>query len=516
MAKTKPIRKCLIANRGEIAVRIARGLREAGIRSVAIHSEPDRGSPHVSAADEAISIGGKSPGESYLDFGKLLDAARRSGADAVHPGYGFVSENADFAAAARDAGLVFIGPSPESIRLMGDKVEARVTAERLGVPTIPGSAGPCADAADARAVAESVGLPVVLKARGGGGGKGIRTVTELAEVESAFERARSEAAGAFGQADVYVEKLITGARHIEVQVLGDGAGGAIHLGERECSLQRRHQKLIEESPSPVVDAAQRARLGEAAVALTAGSSYANAGTVELLVEDDGSFYFLEMNARLQVEHPVTELVTGVDLVACQLAIAQTGVIPIAQSDVKMSGHAIEARIYAEDPFGGFVPSAGVIDALQLPSGPGVRVEHALRAGLEVSTFYDPMLAKLCVHAPTRDQAIARLRRAASEFVVSGLETTLPLVVRLCSEDDFRAGRFHTGWLEPFVSGLRERGGASAPVTGEGDDHVDRRARAAAVAAALVRFEGRGGEAAPRLEAAPPSPWVMLGRASSLR
>ncbi|HZU98971.1 MAG TPA: acetyl-CoA carboxylase biotin carboxylase subunit [Planctomycetota bacterium] len=450
------IEKVLVANRAEIAVRVIRACREMGIKSVAVFSDADRDALHVRLADEAVHIGASEPLKSYLDGKKLVEAARRTGADAVHPGYGFLSENAGFARLVEDAGLAWIGPPSTAIAKLGNKLEVRKTAKSLGIPTVPGSDGPVEGKESVTAAARAVGFPVMLKAAAGGGGKGIRTVRDESELVRELERAAGEARSAFGSSAVFLERNVSPARHIEVQVLADARGNVIHLGERECSLQRRHQKIVEESPSTVVTPELRARLGEHAVRLAKHAGYRNAGTVEFLVDEKLDYYLLEMNTRLQVEHPVTEMVTGLDLVRAQLEVASGLPLPWKQEEIRHRGAAIELRVTAEDVFANFAPSAGTVRGLALPGGAFTRVDTALEEGTEVSLFYDPLLAKLVVWAEDRPKAIARLTRAAAEFRVSGVRTTLPLVAPLSRDPDFRAGRFHVTWLEGFVARATER------------------------------------------------------------
>nr|WP_290667426.1 acetyl-CoA carboxylase biotin carboxylase subunit [Ardenticatena sp.] len=438
--------KVLIANRGEIAVRIIRACQELGVRTVAVYSDADRKALHVRYADEAYHIGPPPPGESYLRLDKLIDVALRAGADAVHPGYGFLAENATFARAVAEAGLIFIGPSPEAIALMGDKVAARKSAERAGVPLVPGTKGGLSDDELIEA-AHRIGFPIMVKAAAGGGGKGMRIVRTPDELPRAIQAARREAKGAFGDDSVYIEKLIEGGRHIEIQILADEHGNVISLGERECSIQRRHQKLLEEAPSPFMDEDLRRRMSETAVALAREVEYANAGTIEFLVDRDKNFYFLEMNTRLQVEHPVTELVTGVDIVKEQLRIASGRRLRYKQEEVTMTGWAIEARITAEDPFNNFLPSVGVITRLQEPTGPGVRIESGVFEGFEVSLHYDPMIAKLVVYGETRGDAILRLRRALNEYRILGVKTNIPFHRRLVDNTNFIGGVYDTAFIE---------------------------------------------------------------------
>jgi len=433
----------LIANRGEIAVRIIRTLREMGIRSVAVYSDADRAALHVRKADEAAHIGPAVSSESYLNTARILDAARRHGVDAIHPGYGFLSENAGFAQACEDAGFTFIGPSPRSIGLMGSKTEARRVAQSGGAPVVPGSES------DPSAFAREVGFPVMLKAVAGGGGKGMRRVDRMEDLQTAFDAASSEAKRAFGDGRVYVEKLIENARHIEIQVFGDMHGNMAYLGERECSVQRRHQKVIEESPSPLVASmpGMRERIGEAALKAARAAGYYNAGTVEFLADNSGRFYFLEMNTRLQVEHPVTELVTGLDLVRLQIEIAAGGRLPFTQEQIALRGAAIECRIYAEDPANNFFPSPGRIEQLAEPAGPGVRLDSGIYQGWTVPIEYDPMLSKLIVWSDTRERAIERMLRALSEYHVGGIKSNIGLFRAILNDPAFRAGDLHTGYLD---------------------------------------------------------------------
>ncbi len=441
------IRKVLIANRGEIAVRILRGLREMGIRSAVVYSEPDRLGLPVLLADEAYPIGPAPSRESYLRGEAIVRLAQEIGADAIHPGYGFLSERAGFARLCREAGVIFIGPSPEAIDAMGSKVESRRLMMAAGVPVVPGGKDPLPDLDAAQAAAEAIGYPVMLKAAAGGGGKGMRMIPSAAELASSYRAARSEAAASFGDDSVYMEKYIVEPRHVEIQVMGDLHGRVVSLGERECSLQRRHQKVVEEAPSPVVTPELRRRMGEAAVKAASAVGYSNAGTCEFLLARDGSFYFLEMNTRLQVEHPVTELVTGIDLVRAQVRVAEGEPLGPEFDDVQPHGHAIEVRLYAEDPFQRFAPSPGKIEILRWPDGPGVRVDSGVYEGSEISIHYDPMVAKLIVWAADRDQALSRLERALAELRVEGIRTTAPLFRALLADSDFRSGNLDIGMLD---------------------------------------------------------------------
>jgi acetyl-CoA carboxylase biotin carboxylase subunit len=449
------LRKVLVANRGEIAVRVIRACRELGIESVAVYSQADRLAPHVWLADEAYEIGPARAAESYLSIVRLLNAAQRSGADAVHPGYGFLAENADFAAAVEEVGLTFIGPTAETIELMGDKTEARRTMQAAGVRVVPGTTEALEELDAVREACAQVGYPVLLKAAAGGGGKGMRRVEGEVELESAFGAAQREAQAAFSDGRIYVEKFLDNPRHIEFQILADTHGNVIHLSERECSIQRRHQKLIEESPSPVMTPELRRRMGEQAVAAARSADYRGAGTVEFMFAD-GEFYFLEMNTRLQVEHPVTELVTGIDLVHAQLRIAAGERLTI--ETVEPLGHAIECRINAEDPFNGFLPAGGRIEQLRLPGGTGVRWDGGIVQGTEIGLHYDPLVAKLIVHAENRTAAIARMSRALDELLIDGVATIVPFHCRVMDEPDFQAGNFHTGYLDEHPELLDDEGG----------------------------------------------------------
>jgi acetyl-CoA carboxylase biotin carboxylase subunit len=493
-------KKILVANRGEIALRIIRAAHELGVEAVAVYSEADRLAPHVLAADEAYLVGAPPSAQSYLRGDVLIEVAKRSGAEAVHPGYGFLSERAPFIGAVEAAGLVFIGPPADAVDAMGDKTEARKRMIAAGVPVVPGTTEPLRDAADARRTAEEIGYPVLLKAAAGGGGKGMRVVQGPGEIERAFEAAGNEARAAFGDDAVYVEKYLDGPRHIEIQVLADGHGTTLHLGERECSIQRRHQKMIEEAPSSVLTPEERAAMGEMAATAARAVDYRGAGTIECLYQE-GSFYFLEMNTRIQVEHPVTELVTGFDLVQWQIRIAAGEALPMTQDDVRWTGHAIECRITSEDPRNGFLPSTGRIQLLEIPAGPGVRWDGGIATGSEVGLFYDPMLAKLIVHAPTRAAAIERMARALGELRVVGVETSAPFHLRVMREPDFRAGRLDIRYLEKHEAELL------APVEDEAT------LRAAALAAALLQEEKRerpGSVRLPASAAAARSAWSGRG------
>jgi len=492
-----PFEKVLIANRGEIAVRVIRACRELGIKTVAVFSEADRESLHVLLADEAVPIGPPPAGESYLVIDKLIAAARATGAQAVHPGYGFLAENATFAQACLDARLTFIGPPPAAIRAMGDKMAARRVAIKMGVPVVPGTEQPVSDDAEAARVAERVGYPVMLKAAMGGGGKGMRLVRAPGELTGALRAARSEAGAAFGDAAVYIERYVEEPRHIEIQVLADAHGGVVYLGERECSIQRRHQKLVEESPSSFVTPEMRRRMGEAACRVAAAVGYVNAGTVEFLVDRERNFYFLEMSTRLQVEHPVTELVTGRDLVRDQLRIAAGEKLGFGQDDVTLHGWAIECRVNAEDPFASFIPSPGKVVGLRAPGGPWVRDDTGVYAGCTIPRFYDTLMAKLIVWGPDRDAAIARMTRALGEYAVAGVQTTIPILQRIITHPDFAAGRLSTGFMDRLLA-------ADKP------EAAGRHRKIALIAAALTAYEraGRPGPAggSPAAPAVTPGAW----------
>ncbi len=439
-------KKILIANRGEIAVRIMATCREMDIRTVAVYSEVDRHAYHVRSADEAYEIGPAAAGESYLQIARVIEVAQRCGAEAIHPGYGFLSENPLFAEACEEAGIVFVGPSARAMRLLGSKIAAKQLAESIGVPTVPGYKGEMQDQQKLSGEAERVGFPLLIKASAGGGGKGMRVVSSLAEFLPQLQAAQREAQAAFGDATVFLERLIERPRHIEFQVIGDSGGHCIHLGERECSIQRRHQKIVEESPSPVMTAELRERMGAAAVRLAQEAAYVNAGTLEFLLAEDGQFYFLEMNTRLQVEHPVTELVTGLDLVRLQIQVAAGEMLPFTQKEITQRGHAIEVRLYAEDPGQNFLPSTGAISYYHPPSGPGIRVDSGYETGDEVTQFYDPMLAKLIVSATDRSAAIERLQCALADTAIFGVTTNFALLAAISAHAEFQQGHTHTDFL----------------------------------------------------------------------
>ncbi|HYB98819.1 MAG TPA: biotin carboxylase N-terminal domain-containing protein [Candidatus Limnocylindrales bacterium] len=492
-----PIRKLLIANRSEIACRIAQTAREMGIGTVAVYSDPDAGSEHVRAADESVALGGSTSAESYLAIDKLLTAAKQTGADAVHPGYGFLAENAGFARAVADAGLTFVGPTPEAIDAMGDKIRAREAAERAGVPVLP-SAPVSQDPGANREAAERLGFPVLVKAAAGGGGRGMRRVDDAAALAEAVASAQREAGSAFGDARVYMEKFVVGPRHIEIQIFGDSHGNALHLGERECSVQRRHQKIIEEAPSPVVDAAQRERMGSAAVSLARTIGYRSAGTVEFVAAPDGQFYFLEVNTRLQVEHAVTEMITNTDLVRWQLEVASGERLP--EKPPAPRGHSIECRVCAEDPANGFLPSAGKVRRVDHPRGVGIRVDSALRDGWAVPIQYDSMLAKAVTWAPDRPHAIRRMIAALEGFPILGLTTNIPFLIDLLKSERFATAQFFTTTIGEEYADWKPQPGAALD------------AAAAAVALLVKSGRTRGGGAAGDGAAAQriPGPWDTLG------
>ena len=438
-------KKVLIANRGEIAVRIIRACRELGVRTVAVFSEPDRESLHAMIADEAICIGPAKSADSYLNIKAILAACELTGAEAVHPGFGFLSENAGFARMCARCGVTFIGPSPEAMTLMGDKATAKQTMKKAGVPVVPGSDGLIESVEEAKALAEEIGYPVMVKASAGGGGRGIRRVDRPEDLEDAIVNAKQEAKSFFGDDGVYLEKFIVDPRHVEIQLLADKYGNTVYLGERDCSLQRRNQKMVEECPSPIMTPELRARMGEAAVRAAKACGYENAGTVEFLLSG-GQFYFMEMNTRIQVEHPVTEFVTGLDLVKMQIRIAAGEELPFKQEDIRLTGHAIECRINAENPAQGFRPSPGRITALHMPGGPGIRIDTAVYSGYEITPYYDSMIAKLIAYAPTREEALKKMNWALAEFLVEGVDTNIDFQLKLLRDPDVEAGNYDIGFL----------------------------------------------------------------------
>jgi acetyl-CoA carboxylase biotin carboxylase subunit len=498
-------KKILIANRGEIAVRIIRTCRELGISVVAVYSEADAKGLHVRLADEAVCVGPAPSNQSYLNIEAIINAAKTTGAEAVHPGYGFLAENADFAQAVIAAGLTFIGPSPEAMEIMGSKTSARRAAVEAGVPIVPGTVEPLSSFAETKATAHKFGYPVMLKAAAGGGGKGMRLVQSDEELLSAFETSQAEAASAFGDSSLYLEKAVPRPRHIEIQVFADSHGNVVHLGERECSIQRRHQKVIEECPSPINDPNLRQEMGEAAVKIAKAVNYMGAGTVEFLVADaTREFYFLEMNTRLQVEHPVTELVTGFDLVREQFRVAVGHELSFKQDEIRWTGHAIECRIYAEDPANNFFPSPGTITELREPSGPGIRLDSGVYLNSEVSIHYDPMIAKLAVWGRTRSEAIDRLRRALDEYEVSGITTTLPFFREVVRDDEFQKGRLDTGFIQRFNS--RHDSSSPSPPTNE-EMHV-------AIIVAALEYRRRQKKAA-NVSGSVSNRWKLSGRHAAL-
>jgi acetyl-CoA carboxylase biotin carboxylase subunit len=500
--------KVLIANRGEISARVARALREMGVHSVAVYSDADRRALHVLLADEAIRIGAAPAAESYLKGERLIAAARQTGAQAIHPGYGFLAENAAFAEACAEAGLAFIGPTPAAIRAMGDKAEAKEKVHAAGVPVVPGSTGPVSDD-EARGIAAEIGYPVLLKAAKGGGGKGMRAVAKEADLRKALRLTRGEAESSFGSPEILIEKFLENPRHVEAQIIADTHGRTVFVGERECSLQRRHQKVIEEAPSPSLGDERRSEFGEVAVKAAEAVGYVNAGTVEFLLTPDGSYYFLEMNTRLQVEHPVTEMTTGVDLVREQLLVAAGEKLSLPQI-MQPRGHAIEARIYAEDPAKGFLPSAGAITFLRLPSGPGIRNDEGIYQGFDVPVHYDPMLAKLIAWGADREDARSRMLRALLEYRIEGPVTNIPYLRWILSEKDYVENRVHTAWLERNQSRFEHKDGSR-----------ERRRRIAVVAAVIHAHEAAQSESFG--QARPDgahgdglSSWVRVGRSRRLR
>jgi acetyl-CoA carboxylase biotin carboxylase subunit len=491
------VKKVLVANRGEIAVRVIRTLRELDIPSVAVYSDADRGAHHVRMADEAYRLGPAPSAQSYLNIPAVIETARISGADTIHPGYGFLSENASFGRACEAAGITFLGPPPRVLASLGDKLEARRTAERAGAPIVPGAGPLPKDAAACAAIAEKVGYPIMLKAAGGGGGKGMRIVRNRKELEAALELTRGEAAAAFSDSTLYVERLVERPRHVEMQILADTHGNVVWLGERDCSIQRRHQKLIEETPSPAVDDALRERMGTAAVAIAKEAGYVGAGTVEFLLGADKSFYFLEVNARLQVEHPVTEWVTGLDLVRHQILVARGERLPFSQKEITRSGWAIECRITAEDPEGGWLPCTGVVTDLRLPEGPFLRSDFGVLPGSEVSVHYDPMIGKLIAWGNTREQARLRLLRAVREFRLSGVVTNAHFHLWALNHPAFQSGQFTTAFMEEHFKPQELAAGA---------EHI----RGALIAAAVQAYEDRRRLREPK-EGITPSIWKLKGR-----
>ena len=505
-------RKILIANRGEIAVRIIRACRDLRISPVAVYSDADAAAVHVGSSDEAVCIGPAPSVESYLNIPAIIAAAKKTKAEAIHPGYGFLAENAKFARAVKEAGLTFIGPGAEAMEVMGSKTSARRAAVEAGVPIVPGTVAALTSFDQAKEIAEEFGYPVMLKASAGGGGKGMRLVASFEELRSGFENAQSEAAAAFGDSSIYLEKAVARPRHIEIQVFADSHGNVVHLGERECSIQRRHQKVIEECPSPINDAGLRAAMGAAAVKLARAVNYVGAGTVEFLVADETrDFYFLEMNTRLQVEHPVTELVTGIDLVREQITVASGAPLSFTQEAVAWRGHAIECRVYAEDPNNNFLPSPGRISALRVPDGPGIRDDSGVELNSEVSIHYDPLISKLAAWGRTRSESIDRLRRALDEYEVGGIKTTLPFFREIVRDEEFQSGRLDTG----FISRFYERRDRRAKVATENSDQQEQVRQDMAVIAAAIHYaiSRREGSGSTTSAADIQSRWKLSGRAA---
>ena len=447
MIQSKKIHKLLVANRGEIALRIMRSAKEMGIQTVAVFSEIDRTALHVKFADEAYCIGPAPSSESYLRMDKIIDAAKNAGADAIHPGYGFLSENEDFADLVKDAGIIFVGPSGDSMRTMGSKLAAKEAVAKFNVPLVPGTSTPIANVDEAKAIAKKIGYPILIKASAGGGGKGMRVVENENEFQSQMDRAISEATASFGDGAVFIEKYIAKPRHIEFQIFGDQHGNVVHLFDRECSIQRRHQKVVEEAPSPVLTTELRKKMGEAAVNAAKAANYYNAGTIEFILDEDMSFYFLEMNTRLQVEHPVTEMITGLDLVKLQIKIAQGEKLPFTQEQLSIRGHAIEVRVCAEDPSNNFLPDIGTLQTYRIPQGDGVRVDGGYEEGMTIPVQYDPLLAKLVVYAETRELAMDKMIRAIKDFEITGIETTLGFGKFVMGHEAFRSGNFNTRFIE---------------------------------------------------------------------
>ncbi len=445
------MKKILIANRGEIALRVMRSAREMGIKTVAVYSEADKNAPFVRYADEAVCIGPPPSSQSYLNGDKIIEVCKKLGVDGIHPGYGFLSENSAFAEKVKKAGIVFIGPSPEAMDMMGDKLRAKAAAKKYKIPMVPGSEGAVSEIKEAIDIAKNVGLPVLIKASAGGGGKGMRLVEDINLLEEQMKMAISEATSAFGDGSVFIEKFVTGPRHVEIQVLADNHGNVLYLFERECSVQRRHQKVVEEAPSSVLTPELRKQMGECAVDVARACNYSGAGTVEFLVDDKLNFYFLEMNTRLQVEHPVTEMITGIDLVKEQIKVARGEKLSFKQEDLKIKGHSIEVRVYAEDPTNNFLPDIGTLETYRLPKGPGVRVDDGFEEGMQIPIYYDPMIAKLITHGKDRQEAIERMIRAIEEYKITGVETTLDFCKFVLKHDAFVSGKFDTNFVKKYFT-----------------------------------------------------------------
>ncbi|GFZ75959.1 acetyl-CoA carboxylase biotin carboxylase subunit [Aquaticitalea lipolytica] len=445
------MKKLLVANRGEIAIRVMRTAKKMGIKTVAVYSTADRNAPHVKYADEAVLIGEAPSNKSYLLGNKIIDVAKSLNVDAIHPGYGFLSENADFAEACEKNNITFIGPKSKAIKIMGSKLAAKDAVKAYNIPMVPGTEDAITDISDAKKIAKEIGFPILIKASAGGGGKGMRIVEKEADFESQMDRAISEAVNAFGDGSVFIEKYVTSPRHIEIQVMADSHGNVVHLFERECSIQRRHQKVVEEAPSSVLTPELRSKMGEAAIKVAKSCDYLGAGTVEFLLDDAHNFYFLEMNTRLQVEHPVTELITGTDLVELQIRVARGEVLPIQQDDLKINGHALELRVYAEDPLNDFLPSVGNLEVYKLPVGENIRVDNGFEQGMDVPIYYDPMLSKLITYGKTRDEAIQLMLKAIQDYQVEGIQTTLPFGTFVCEHDAFQSGHFDTHFVKTYYS-----------------------------------------------------------------
>lgn len=499
MTKKRSIKKILVANRGEIALRVMRSAREMGISTVAVYSVADRNAPFVRFADEAVEIGPAPSKESYLVIPKLVKVCKDFKVDAVHPGYGFLSENGEFAKALEESGVIFIGPTPEAMRIMGDKLAAKEAVKDHGVPLVPGTEGAVSGLEEAMEVAKTITFPILIKAAAGGGGKGMRIVEREADLKEGLERAISEAQNAFGDGSVFIEKYVAGPRHIEVQVLADMHGNTVHVFERECSIQRRHQKVVEEAPSAVLTQELRARMGEAAVNVARSVKYVGAGTVEFLLDEQGAFYFMEMNTRLQVEHPVTEMISGLDLVKEQIRIAEGEKLPFAQEDLSIRGHAIEVRVYAEDPSNNFLPDIGTLATYRPPQGTGVRVDDGFEEGMTIPIHYDPMIAKLITYGATREEAIGRMERAIDDYAISGVETTLPFCRYVMGHEAFRSGRYDTHFVRDHFS----------PEVLEGRDPEE---AAAAALVAAHQFHERTRRPVPMVQGhSGPSAWKLKRR-----